>query len=96
MRKQNAEIELLLLLKNVPYIRHKIFANFKMYRIYGTRNVCIWGRIYFENQKMLAFDIGLKCSEKIVSKNFEKMKCTVIFGPRNVCIWRNKIQKFSF
>lgn len=46
MRKQNAEIELLLLLKNVPYIRHKIFANFKMYRIYGTRNVCIWGGVY--------------------------------------------------
>lgn len=27
--------------KNVPYIRHKIFANFKMFRIYGTRNVSI-------------------------------------------------------
>lgn len=81
-----------------------------MYRIYDTKflpilkctvytehEMCVYGgRIYFENQKMLAFDIGLKCSEKIVSKNFEKMKCTVIFGPRNVCIWRNKIQKFSF
>nr|DAD91736.1 MAG TPA: hypothetical protein [Phage sp. ctv3H3] len=31
--------------KNVPYIRHKIFANFKMFRIYGTRNVRIRGRI---------------------------------------------------
>lgn len=36
----------------------------------------------------LVFDIGLKCTEKIVSKNFEKMKCTVIFGTRNVSIWR--------
>lgn len=41
-----------------------------------------------QNAKMLAFDIGLKCSEKIGTKIFEKMKCTVIFGTRNVCIWR--------
>lgn len=48
-------------------------------------------KVYFENRKNLVFDIGLKCSEKIVSKNFEKMKCTVIFGTRNVSIWRGII-----
>lgn len=41
-------------------MRNKIFANFKMFRIYGTRNVSIRGHIYFENRKNLVFDIGLK------------------------------------
>ena len=30
------KIELLLLLKNVPYIRYKFLLKIKMYRIYGT------------------------------------------------------------
>ena len=75
----------------------------KMFWIYSTKKyqifkctgfpeheMCLYGGINFENQRNLVFDIGLKCTEKIVSKNFEKMKCTVIFGTRNVSIWRGK------
>ena len=54
-----------------------------MCRIYGTRNVSIRGRIYFENQNLLAFDMGQKCTEYPVRKNskfsnvldIQNMKC---------------------
>ena len=59
-----------------------------MFRIYGTRNVRIRGRIYFENRKNLAFDIGLKCTGYLVQKNIKFSN--VLYLQYTKCVYMEK------
>ena len=67
--------------KNVPYMRNKIFANFKMFRIYGTRNVSIRGGTYILRIEKIELLILVKkqpfFSVKYFFKNDKQPKKTV-------------------